>query len=216
MVQVRTRRVVRSAGAGGAAAQDAGTSRYPELVNDARSKAKVARVSGDLRLVPFKARKRLGSEMSPKQRRMQIKFEREEAARRRVLLRAQLEELLSRSASASQLSLPRNVVGPVSPKALALMGDDLLTELSLRQVPQGGRVTPKVLKFFGPEPSLMPRKARTLVVGSEEETLPRPKRQRRSSLTALLGALLPASALPSTSSAAVSVYSRASFTSSVF
>lgn len=191
MVQVRTRRVV-VRGASGAGAS-AAASRYPELVDDARSRSKVARVSGDLRLVPFKARKRLGSEMSPQQRRLQMKFEREEAARRRAVFRSQLQALLARSPSASQLSLPSNVVGQVSPKALRVLGDDLLEELSLRQVPLGARVTPKVLKFFGPEPSLMPRKARSLVVGGAEEAMPSRarKRMRRSSLTLFLDMLPP-------------------------
>lgn len=144
------------------------TTKYPEIREERVSYLKIIRVSGDLRLAPKKVRVRLGSEMSPEQRRAQARQERnEEAQRMREFYRA-LEELLSTPPTDAQLALPKCVQGPVSPKALQLLGDDGLNAASLRQVPKGAKITPKVLKVLGCEPALLQPKARNIMFSPEE------------------------------------------------
>lgn len=127
--------------------------------------------------------------MTSEQRKAQRKYDKWESTRRRMEMRRRLQDALSKLPTSSQLVLPLQLNGQVPMKALILLNDELLTELSLRQLPIGARVTPKVLKVFGSEPSLMPPKARSLIVGGVEATLQEPKetlkRRRRRSSTRL-------------------------------
>jgi len=148
--------------------------RYPEL--EERRRMKVIKVSGDLRLASMKARKRLGSEMSLEQRRAQIKYDLWASAERRKELRKRLGIILAKLPTAEQLLIPTTILGPVPEKALEILGDDLLKELSLRQLPLGAKITPKVLKIFGTEPTLMSPKARSLMIGGPENLIDEPRR----------------------------------------
>lgn len=142
--------------------------RYPELQRDRLSYNKILKVSGDLRLAPHKVRRRLGSEMSQLQQRAQARQEIREHRVTAAFMHKRLTETLSTPPNDNQLGLPKNVVGPVSPKALAMFGDDTLNDASLRQIPMGAKVTPKVLKVFGCEPSLLQPKARGMLFSQEE------------------------------------------------
>jgi len=160
----------------------AAASKYPELAGETlttrrpgsngsghfRARPKALRMVGDLRLASTRARRRLGSEMSIDQRRSQRRNDDAEACRRRSETQRKLLIALAKLPSDNQLGLPHNMTGQVPLKALSLLGDNLLEELSRRQIPPGARVTPKVLKFFGSdEPSLIPAKARYLMIGQE-------------------------------------------------
>jgi hypothetical protein len=166
------------------------STRYPDLEEGRQYPSKLIRLAGDVRLASVKARNRLGSEMSAQQRRDMLKSDKEVAARRRKEMRNQLILAINQPPSTSQLLLPASVVGPVAAKALLVFGDDLLSILSLRQLPVHAKVTPKVLKIFGPEPGLIPPKARSLMMGTSDQ-LPAVvddsayKRQRRSSYESL-------------------------------
>ena len=140
-----------------------------------------------------KARKRLGSEMTVQQRRRMMKHDKEESLRRRAEMRKALVAAINMPPSTSQLKLPKACQGPVARKALLIFGDDLLSILSLRQLPMHAKVTPKVIQIFG-EPELLPPKARSLMVGdvlpdhaqsAAAAAFAGQKRQRRGSFEAL-------------------------------
>lgn len=137
-------------------------------------------LTGDLRLAPIKARTRLGSEMSAAQRRAQLRAEQIIQNRHKQQLQNELNRLLSMRPDASQLSLPQSKgsgsAGPISLKALRLLGDSRLEEESRRRIPSNAKINAKVILLLG-DKCLLPRKARWML-GDDDLTLKRPRRSQ--------------------------------------
>jgi len=142
--------------------------RYPE--RERYYAYKQLKLTGDLELAPEKARKRLGSEMSPKQRRAQMLHEKSQQRKRQKLIQRQKLRIINQKPTEAQLRIPDNVDGPVKEKALRIFGESRLYEESRRQVPKNIKISPKAILILG-APDLLPAKARALI-GEHDLQLP--------------------------------------------
>ena len=130
--------------------------RDEELLKNLVVTPKMIQLLGDERLLPRKARCFFGENgglepIAKRQRVAQRKAQVQESTKKKVEKERTLSQILKQKPTPQQMKLPTQADKHVSPKALRLLGDDFLTQLSLQVITPEMRknVNSKTLDVFG-------------------------------------------------------------------
>lgn len=154
--------------------EEALAKRDEELLKHIVVTPKMIQILGDERLLPRKARCFFGENgglepIAKRQRMAQQKAQVQECTKKKVEKEKTLGQILRQKPTAQQMRLPTQHDRHVSPKALRLLGDDFLTQLSLQVITPEMRknVNAKTLDVFGEPTCFLTPKQQQLLGTSE-------------------------------------------------